>query len=511
MQNICVKFAMHKSKNIIVPHFSNKFSEPLEMVNQVLMAFSMRQTLRDLVHLRDGEIGCIHGLKTIASLSIFLTLKTLQVVRLPWSNRIALTETLDNPATLPLRSPLLSMDLFLVLSGILVAYGMCTDFETYGRIRWIRRILGRVLRLLPLLALSTLFTAWIWPHLGSGPLWGDIIEENSDICQESFWKNFLFINNWGDIEESCSPHTTQLAIEFQLFLLSPLVIWLMYRSPVMGLGLFGLLHAFSAATRFSDTQQNRLSPWIFHGMKLSQIHRTINLSFGSLLHRITPYMGGLGLGMMLHQTGRNVRLSDGIKYGGWATCLISFTWCFASQWDITRRDYVYDPTEMAKSTAWTPLIWTIAISWIVFACNSGNGGILSDILSSKPMIFMSRISYAMYFVEFIVLNTTAATVQHPDAFGLSDFLDWVEIGAIIACATALSLIFDLPMYSVKALLLNAAEAEDAQPATDSPAEAEQSDRATGEPEEEIEDIFGEQDEVKEKLPKEENSILCRGE
>ncbi|XP_055681925.1 uncharacterized protein LOC129789281 isoform X2 [Lutzomyia longipalpis] len=476
-------------------------TEPLEMVNQVLMAFSMRQTLRDLVHLRDGEIGCIHGLKTIASLSIFLTLKTLQVVRLPWSNRIALTETLDNPATLPLRSPLLSMDLFLVLSGILVAYSMCTDFETYGRIRWIRRILGRVLRLLPLLALSTLFTAWIWPHLGSGPLWGDIIEENSDICQESSWKNFLFINNWGDIEKSCSPHTTQLAIEFQLFLLSPLVIWLMYRSPVMGLGLFGLLHAFSAATRFSDTQQNRLSPWIFHGMKLSQIHRTINLSFGSLLHRITPYMGGLGLGMMLHQTGRNVRLSDGIKYGGWASCLISFTWCFASQWDITRRDYVYDPTEMAKSTAWTPLIWTIAISWIVFACNSGNGGILSDILSSKPMIFMSRISYAMYFVEFIVLNTTAATVQHPDAFGLSDFLDWVEIGAIIACATALSLIFDLPMYSVKALLLNAAEAEDAQPATDSPAEAEQSDRATGEPEEEIEDIFGEQDEVKEKLPK----------
>ncbi|GAB0098837.1 uncharacterized protein DMENIID0001_146410 [Sergentomyia squamirostris] len=477
-------------------------TEPLETVNQVLMAFSMRQTLTDLVNLRDDEIGCIHGLKAIASLAIFLIFKTLQIVRLPWSNRIVLTETLDNPATLPLRSPLLPMDLFLVLSGILVAYNTCRDFEVHGQMRWIRRILGRILRILPLLSLSTLFIAWVWPHMGSGPLWGDIVEENSDLCQESSWKNFLFIGNWDNVEDTCSPHTTQFAVEFQLFLLSPLVIWLMYQCPVMGLGIFGLLHAFSAATRFSDTQLNRLSPWIYHGMKLTQIHRTMNLSFGALLHRITPYMGGLGMGIMLRQTGRNVRLSDGIKYGGWASCLVSLAWCLVSQLDIVRRDYVYDPTDVAKSSAWSPLIWTIAINWIVFACHTGNGGILDELLSSKLMIFLSRISYAMYFVEFIVLNTTAAMVQHPDAFSLSDIIDIVEIGVIIVTATVLALIFDLPMYTVKALLFNATigVGEEKPELKSSPDETE--DAETHEKDsEEIEDIFGDQGEEEEEKVK----------
>jgi len=53
----------------------------------------------------------------------------------------------------------------------------------------------------------------------------------------------------------------------QLFVLTPLLVGLFYKYPTYGFGLYGLLHALSAAARFSSTLDNRLSVVVFHGMK----------------------------------------------------------------------------------------------------------------------------------------------------------------------------------------------------------------------------------------------------
>jgi hypothetical protein len=65
----------------------------------------------------------------------------------------------------------------------------------------------------------------------------------------------------------CATHTYHLAVDIQLFILTPLLVWLIYRQPTYGIGLYGILHAFSAAARFSSTVENRLSVVVFHGMK----------------------------------------------------------------------------------------------------------------------------------------------------------------------------------------------------------------------------------------------------
>lgn len=53
----------------------------------------------------------------------------------------------------------------------------------------------------------------------------------------------------------------------QFYLIAPLIVWMLHKMPVLGLGIFGILHGISAAMRYSATLSNRLSPVIFHGMK----------------------------------------------------------------------------------------------------------------------------------------------------------------------------------------------------------------------------------------------------
>lgn len=284
------------------------------------------------------------------------------------------------------------MDVFLLASGFFAGYKMSKDLEIRFRIPWMRRFLGRFIRysfilkkknrflplhlcrLTPSLVATVLFSSWIFPYIGSGPQWGQLIQQNSELCQQNFFKNIFYIQNWFSFKDQCAPQLQQLAIDFQLFLAAPVIVWLFQSNVVLGFGAFGLINAFSAAMRYSETISERMSFVVFHGMKLTQFYRTLNLSFASPLQRATPYFVGLGLGVMLCHAGRNIKLPKAIYVTGWLTCLWSLVWCFWAPNHLAHKDYVYEPTDAAQYAAWAPLVWSLAISWIIFVVFTRNDG-----------------------------------------------------------------------------------------------------------------------------------------
>lgn len=50
-------------------------------------------------------------------------------------------------------------------------------------------------------------------------------------------------------------------------MITPILIWILQAKPMIGLGVYGFLHALSSAARFSSTVENRLTSVVFHGMK----------------------------------------------------------------------------------------------------------------------------------------------------------------------------------------------------------------------------------------------------
>lgn len=151
--------------------------------------------------------------------------------------------------------------------------------------------------------------------------------------------------------------------------------------------------------------------------RLTQFYRTINATLASPLQRATAHLVGLGLGVMLSQTGRDVQIPQAIFVTGWLMCLWSVGWCFWAPAHLAHKDYVYDPAEAAQYSTWAPLMWSLAISWVVFVVFTRNDGLMTRCLTARPLIFLSRISYQVFCVQALVLLSGAASVRSADVFG----------------------------------------------------------------------------------------------
>lgn len=352
---------------------------------------------------------------------------------------------MNSPLSTFLRAAVLYMDIFLLASGFFAGYKMCKDIELRFRIPWALRLVGRAVRLLPSVFALVLFTAWIFPNLGSGPQWQQLVVQNAEKCQGRLWPHLFFLQNWFPVEEQCAAQLQHLAVDMQLYGLAPIIIWLLNRDATWGFGVFGVLNAFSAAIRHSSTISERLSTVVFHGMKfvkyvnipifyytvivpyrLTQLHRTINIALSSPLQRATAFLVGLGLGIMLSNVGRNVQIPKAIFVTGWITCLWSIGWCLWAPSHLSHKDYVYDPAVAAEYATWAPLVWSLGISWIIFVVFTRNDG------NAKSMYIQSK--YCNIYSKRIrhkVPHNKATNI--PESHIISNILHTVP-GAILFCS-----------------------------------------------------------------------------
>lgn len=246
----------------------------------MLMSFSLKHTVRqlftfDAVH-SDDTIYCIYGLKGLATILLYFSLKALLLGHVPFSNRTQLTEMLNTPLSVFVRvGAVLYADVFLLASGFFAGYklqGDVTDAaaqRTPGSIPWLRRFGARAVRLLPAGLAVVLFSGWIWPHLDAGPQWSQLVGRNAELCREpaALWRHVFFVQNWWPAEEQCAPHLAHVALDMQLFVVAPAIVWLLERDAAWGFGVFGVLNGFAVGVRFARTVAERLSVVVFQGMK----------------------------------------------------------------------------------------------------------------------------------------------------------------------------------------------------------------------------------------------------
>lgn len=184
---------------------------------------------------------------------------------------------------------------------------------------------------------------------------------------------------------------------------------------------------------------------------MSQLYRTANLSFAVAIHRATPYLIGVGLGIFVKEFGK-VQLPKGAVVCGWLSTLAAFFWCFWAPAHLTHKDYQYEPVSSAHYAALAPLVWSLGIAWVIFACYSENSWKLNWLLSTKPMIFISNITYSIYLIMFLVFFYFSGTSKSGEEFHLSSYVDRLEIFVVVFVATILTLIIDLPIQNIKQLL-----------------------------------------------------------
>lgn len=188
---------------------------------------------------------------------------------------------------------------------------------------------------------------------------------------------------------------------------------------------------------------------------MSQIYRTANLALSKTVHRASPYLIGIGLGIALRDFEKNIKIPKAVVRLSWFSSFCGLFWCFWAPAHLASRTYQYETAEAAQYAALSSLVFSLSLAWIIFACNFGYGACINRLLSSKPMVFLSRLSYSIYLLEFIVFFTFAGHHRHTDHFELGKYINGLEVVVLLLASLLLTLVIDLPMQNIRRMMLGA--------------------------------------------------------
>lgn len=131
------------------------------------------------------------------------------------------------------------VDWHFVISGFLATYiaFSARRVERHTAWSWLGTIVHRYLRLAPLYLLLFWYSQSLFMHTGDGPLW-DYATSNQTVratCRrESFIYPLTLTSNLHPIYEECVMPSWYLSCDFQFFLLTPFLLALLYKSPLLG-------------------------------------------------------------------------------------------------------------------------------------------------------------------------------------------------------------------------------------------------------------------------------------
>ncbi|XP_047519290.1 O-acyltransferase like protein-like [Pieris napi] len=409
-----------------------------------ISAFSLTRTVKKLIApVGSEEISSIHGLRAIATIALIIAHKFLPIAHTPYANRVKVAEVVSSAAWSWCRVGWVFTDCFLLLSGALTAYRTSEKTSAFNKLG------SKYLRLTPAMLAVIWFYAFIWDHVTVGPMWGGLVTKNADICRERWWWNLFYLQNYFGLESMCAPQTHQLALDMQLSIIGSFIVWAIH-SNMVGSALFmPIIHLFAAYSRYTMFRDHRLTMIAYHGVSVSQLYRTGRMSYTSILHRSTSYLIGISLGLALRTPAQHSKF---VIFIGWVVSTGLWGVVLWAGFDSGYFNYQYNVTFAAQYAALAPIAIGLAFAWLLYAAHNGYSETLSSLLSSRPMLLISRLSYALYLTQFIIFLTNAATIRTSTEFTLLSVVDFQEIAAIFLSAVLLTLTLVIPMQSLPNVL-----------------------------------------------------------
>ncbi|XP_034250239.1 O-acyltransferase like protein-like [Thrips palmi] len=421
------------------------------LAGDLLLAFSLPKNWAALLSTKRSadDIESVHGIRFFNAIMLLLCHKSMSVFYNGYSNRTEMSEGIGQHWTTIARAASLYTDPFIMLSGLLTSYAYVKKLERGQEIKMLQELKNRYIRLVPSLAALIMFCTFVLPWLGSGPLWNLVIKSHSDICKRHWWRNLLFIHNWFGFENMCLTHTHHVGIDTQLFLVSPLLVWILWSKPKRGFAILGAIATISTMLRFYYTYFHELSFFVYFGSSISQMFKTADLSYVMPTHRLTVYLMGVSLGYILRHCGRDFKLKQSHLTLGWTLALVCLYLSVVSPSFMGTVGYKYEAIHAANYAAFAPITWCFLFGWIIFTSYIGKGGSIGRFFSWHGFLVCTRLSYALYLTQFPVFFYNVGLTKAPIQYSLFIMFNMKETIAIFMASAVLTLLFEMPAQNVK--------------------------------------------------------------
>ncbi|KAH1022512.1 hypothetical protein HUJ04_011905 [Dendroctonus ponderosae] len=421
---------------------------------QFLKCFDFQENFRQLTErpANRNEYKSVHGVRFFSALALIMAHKTMALLYNPYINKAWMAESQAMRWSVIGRNAIIYTDCFLLVSGLLNAKSLFGELEKSGVIRYKAKLYSRLVRIVPGLLTVILFCTYILPDLGSGPLWPMVVDHHAELCKQYMWRNLLFVHNYFGFERMCLTHTHQVGIDMQLFLVSPVFIYALWRNQRLGLWLIGGLSAISSILRFYYTFSYQLSHVVHFGIPISRMFNTADLSYILPTHRASIYFLGVLLAWLLRRppktfSRKKLHLVWGLMY---TVGLI--TWFGPSFMCV--KGYQYHSLESALYSTFYPYTWGIAIAWIIYSTECGFGSCFGPLLTWKYFQIFTKISYGVYLIQFPVFFYNVGSTRHAGEFHSHLVFPLQEIVVIVGLSTVLTLLVEMPSQNLHTLAMS---------------------------------------------------------
>ena len=204
---------------------------------QFLLCFSFSENVKKVFNSREGgdqNLNVFNGVRVLAICYVMYGHEYSERANNAQNILEVPLITVSNWAMV-IEAALYAVDVFFFMSAFLFTYIFLCKLERmqFTVSTYFLTIIHRVLRLWPTLALCLLFWWKLTPYVTSGPIWNEFVEGYISVCEDRWWANLLFIDNYFNTFSTgyCLSWGWYLSNDMQMFLLAPLVVSLLHKNP----------------------------------------------------------------------------------------------------------------------------------------------------------------------------------------------------------------------------------------------------------------------------------------
>jgi peptidoglycan/LPS O-acetylase OafA/YrhL len=350
----------------------------------------------------------------------------------------------------------LAVDGFFFLSGFLAARFLLRLLVRRGSVPLLLVYSHRVLRLLPALAATLFFYFKLSPYLENGPLWFEYTERVQATCGPHWFTTLLFVQNYAPsrYDEVCMPWSWFLAVDLQMFLFAPPLLWLYHRAPRAGAAVLALLYAGSVAANAALTAALDLTPnRVYYYEFEERFDRFQNYVYTKPWTRAPPYLLGIAAFLLYRRMRPVSRLPprdqvprSAQAVGFMLAVLFVFLAVFGAWRDYATGQPVWGATSRIMWVAFSPSVFAVGVAVLVLLCLLGRGGYLNNFLASRAWAPVARLCFCAYLVHPVVINVVALSsgslFYYRDISLAYQFVTNVILS--FACALVLFLVVERP-------------------------------------------------------------------
>ncbi|XP_078335726.1 O-acyltransferase like protein-like isoform X2 [Crassostrea virginica] len=377
--------------------------------------FSLYQNIPDVLSFDDHDddsIGCVHGIRVLSLAWLVLgnsfLYAALSITSAPVTGNLLEGLGLMKGFTFQavISSPF-SIDSFFVISGFLLTIKFLRKCTAKGKVKW-QAITGfyanRYIRITPVYLIIMMTYVCFYHYVGDSPLYPNSIGV-ADKCKQTWWHHILFVNNIidnkGTAFEQCMPWSWFLACIMQFYLITPILFMFYIWSSAIGTIMVGLL--LTASVVATAIKEKRYTGDIMSMM--SDGGDYWNNVFITPWCRVGSYCIGLLLGFLFDTyDSSKVKIDKRLNILGWLVSLGMMITVVYSPFTKNREGgYSWSPLQAEVYEAMTHVVWSLSLSWLIFACAKGHGGAVNWVLSWRGFLPLSRLSYVVYLIHPVIM------------------------------------------------------------------------------------------------------------